>query len=700
MATPPVAGRSMPNPVAAIYATPLARASPTRVTTPPADLLAPGYDEIDFEETGRVGQRAPMRTIGSAEMDTPHIQQSHPDTIDPSLVPAMGTVFSSVDEAHKFYLRYAYEVGFPRKRYRGRKNCKWLNCSMEGKCAQRAVDNPKLDDDGKIKSIFWSHASQQGEYVDFGDAVTFDTTHKTNLYEKPLGIFVGANNHLQCTTFGFVMLRDETIETFEWAFNAFKTCMGGDGPRLMLTDQDPAMPVALGRVFPNTIHRLCLLHGQNSESMNKVVKNCHVDANTPLHEFAKQMMKMIHERKMKETAKALACKGGEAYTRAVMNRFEESMKYSTAYKIVHDPDGGPDDYLVQHTSRSNKIVWGQFKVKANVEAGKYFWLLCVHLLKAFTHLQIEKIPKDYVMQRYTTSAKVDVLFEREDRKMQGKDGETALGRRNVVMLKTMKVVTISRLSDARKNMPLVVLDKLIEDMERVEPDIKCEENCINTDGREDCQVDDATSEEERGQCMAVQPNKKVSENQRNVLAMQDDTNADGEQQNANAGNAVVNGNSGQVTQPHDAIEARKRLSFAMEAISLEKPDRVKPKGRTIKDNEARVPKLGAKGEKKKNRRCKKCGIADGHNSRTCLSLEENRVRLANMVGRKRGRPPGSRNKSAISAAHWNETSTSKKRSVDMSDDEDPDDSDMETDRFAQKDGELQLSTHVLWSRKV
>jgi hypothetical protein len=42
-----------------------------------------------------------------------------------------------VDEAYKFYSRYAYEVGFPLKKYRERKNCKWLNCSMEGKSAVR-----------------------------------------------------------------------------------------------------------------------------------------------------------------------------------------------------------------------------------------------------------------------------------------------------------------------------------------------------------------------------------------------------------------------------------------------------------------------------------------------------------------------------------------------------------------------------------
>jgi hypothetical protein len=56
----------------------------------------------------------------------------------------------------------------------------------------------------------------QGEYADYGDAVTFDTTHKTNIYDKPLGMFIGANSHLQCKVFGFVLLGDETVQTFEW----------------------------------------------------------------------------------------------------------------------------------------------------------------------------------------------------------------------------------------------------------------------------------------------------------------------------------------------------------------------------------------------------------------------------------------------------------------------------------------------------
>jgi hypothetical protein len=66
------------------------------------------------------------------------------DTIDLRLVPKVGMTFSGVDEAYKFYSRYAYEVGFPLKKYRERKNCKWLNCSMEDKSAVRGISNPKV----------------------------------------------------------------------------------------------------------------------------------------------------------------------------------------------------------------------------------------------------------------------------------------------------------------------------------------------------------------------------------------------------------------------------------------------------------------------------------------------------------------------------------------------------------------------------
>ena len=51
-------------------------------------------------------------------------------------------------------------------------------------------------------------------------------------------------------------------------------------------------------------------------------------------------------------------------------------------------------------------------------------LFCVHPIRTFMHIQLERIPKEYILQRYTYSAKQDVEFSSDDRKMSGKDGET------------------------------------------------------------------------------------------------------------------------------------------------------------------------------------------------------------------------------------------------------------------------------------
>jgi hypothetical protein len=60
------------------------------------------------------------------------------------MVPRTGMTFENVDEAYNFYSRYTYEVGFPLKKYRERKNCKWLNCSMEGINTERLSSNPRI----------------------------------------------------------------------------------------------------------------------------------------------------------------------------------------------------------------------------------------------------------------------------------------------------------------------------------------------------------------------------------------------------------------------------------------------------------------------------------------------------------------------------------------------------------------------------
>lgn len=72
------------------------------------------------------------------------------------------------------------------------------------------------DKDSCIRNLLWSTGASIAQYHYFGDAITFDTTYRTNMYDMPFGLFVGVNNHFQSVIFGGVLVRDETVETFTW----------------------------------------------------------------------------------------------------------------------------------------------------------------------------------------------------------------------------------------------------------------------------------------------------------------------------------------------------------------------------------------------------------------------------------------------------------------------------------------------------
>jgi hypothetical protein len=119
----------------------------------------------------------------------------------------------------------------------------------------------------------------------------------------------------------------------------------------------------------------------------------------------------------------------------------------------------------------------------------FIGLFCVHVLRAFMHLQIERIPKEYILQRYTYSTRQDVPFSRDDRNLKGKDGETKSYRQKTLLKKAMKVVHHASLSKAGNDRALAVMDELLEVLSRLETDIGVEETC-GTSGGDGIQVCD------------------------------------------------------------------------------------------------------------------------------------------------------------------------------------------------------------------
>ncbi|CAL9009043.1 unnamed protein product [Prunus brigantina] len=127
-------------------------------------------------------------------------------------------------------------------------------------------ENPKffyavdLNEEHRLRNVFWVDAKGMEDYTNFNDVVFFDTTYFTNKYKIPLVLFIGVNHHIQPTLLGCALIADETVYTFVWLMQTWFIAMGEQAPRVILTDQNNAIKAAIAAVFPGTSHCFCLWH--------------------------------------------------------------------------------------------------------------------------------------------------------------------------------------------------------------------------------------------------------------------------------------------------------------------------------------------------------------------------------------------------------------------------------------------------------
>ncbi|XP_059663719.1 protein FAR1-RELATED SEQUENCE 6-like [Cornus florida] len=117
-----------------------------------------------------------------------------------------------------------------------------------------------MDDEGRLRNVFWADARCRAAYESFGDVITFDSTYLTNRYDMPFAPFVWVNHHGQSILLGCGLLSNEDIHTYTWLFESWLTCMQGSAPKTIVTDQCKAIQAAIAKVFPNSSHHLCLWH--------------------------------------------------------------------------------------------------------------------------------------------------------------------------------------------------------------------------------------------------------------------------------------------------------------------------------------------------------------------------------------------------------------------------------------------------------
>lgn len=131
-----------------------------------------------------------------------------------------------------------------------------------------------LNEEQRLRNLFWVDAKSRHDYISFNDVVSFDTSYIKSNDKLSFAPFVGVNHHFQSMLLGCALVADESISTFVWLMKTWLRAMGRQAPKVIITDQDKALKAAIEEVFPNTRHCFSLWHilEKVPESLAHVIK--------------------------------------------------------------------------------------------------------------------------------------------------------------------------------------------------------------------------------------------------------------------------------------------------------------------------------------------------------------------------------------------------------------------------------------------
>ncbi|XP_049383433.1 protein FAR-RED IMPAIRED RESPONSE 1 isoform X3 [Solanum stenotomum] len=117
-----------------------------------------------------------------------------------------------------------------------------------------------LNQEKHLRNVFWIDAKSRLDCGNFSDVVLFDTTYVTNEYKLQFVPFIGVNHHFQSILLGCGLIADESKSTFIWLMRAWLRALGGQVPKVILTDQGKTLEEVIAEVLPESHHCFCLWH--------------------------------------------------------------------------------------------------------------------------------------------------------------------------------------------------------------------------------------------------------------------------------------------------------------------------------------------------------------------------------------------------------------------------------------------------------
>lgn len=117
-----------------------------------------------------------------------------------------------------------------------------------------------LDHEKRMRNVLWVDSISRHDYCNFYDVVLIDSSYVRNKYKVPFVPIFGVNHHFQLMLLGCALIGEETTSTFVWLMRTWLRAMGGQIPKVIITDEGKSLEEAITEVFPDTRHCFCLWH--------------------------------------------------------------------------------------------------------------------------------------------------------------------------------------------------------------------------------------------------------------------------------------------------------------------------------------------------------------------------------------------------------------------------------------------------------
>ncbi|XP_019172811.1 PREDICTED: protein FAR1-RELATED SEQUENCE 5-like [Ipomoea nil] len=277
-----------------------------------------------------------------------------------------------------------------------------------------------VDELDQLCRIFWADPQARHNFKLFGDVLSFDATYSTNRYKLVFVPFTGMDHHKKSVTFAVRLIAKEDLDSYTWLLEHFKTAMGRV-PTCTVTDQDPAMRVAISRVFDTTRHRYCMWHIMTKVGIGEQrLQQLHFPTSS-LTDFFIKFEKAINKQRHTQTRLNADCedKFPELKTTLLLERqaattYTIAMFYDVQKEILEacfssqiinkTVEGNTVRLEIEDTNKMMHSVEYNSSTRATHCTCNMFnriGLQCRHLLLAFKDARLERIPGQYITPRWT-----------------------------------------------------------------------------------------------------------------------------------------------------------------------------------------------------------------------------------------------------------------------------------------------------------